>query len=117
MWAPPAAIVVAFVMPLTWTGALLGLFVPLPSGPLPAWPQHRTVPVASSAHEWSAPAPAATATAFVIPLTVTGPLAGLVVPLPSPLRPWLQTAGPARAIVAAAGTRVRVSRFTRNSVR
>ena len=71
----PPVTAVAFVIPVTVTGELwLVGMVPLPSCPLPAWPQHRTVPVASSAHEWSAPA--ATATAFVIPLTVTGPLAG-----------------------------------------
>jgi hypothetical protein len=70
------------VSPATATGVLLLLVVPSPSWPTLFRPQHRTVPSASSAQVWSSAA-AIWACLSGRPVTVTGTLLLLVVPLPS----------------------------------
>ena len=72
---------VAVDTPVTATGVVELMTVPLPSWPELLSPQHRTVPSASSAQEL--PASPATLDAVVIPLTVTGPDQLLAVPSPS----------------------------------
>jgi hypothetical protein len=110
---PPAAIVVASLIPVTGTGAVELVVVPLPSSPLVLSPQQRTMPSASLAQVWSHSA--LTAVALVMSVTGTGTYENLVVPspsCPSPLFPqqrmvpprsraqeWLAPAVTATAVV------------------
>ena len=78
----PAITSVAPVSPVTVAGTVAGLVVPLPSWPSALRPQHRTEPSAVRvAQVWASPAPRTPTP--VRPVTVTGTLLGVVVPLPS----------------------------------
>ena len=69
-------------MPLTETGVdWLGNVDPLPSRPFPAFPQHLTVSLESTAHEWLYPEE--TEVAVLMLLTETGVDWSVVLPLPS----------------------------------
>lgn len=70
VWLLPAATDVALLMPLTVTGVVLVVVLPLPSWPCPLMPQHVTVPLPVIAQVWLLPA--ASAVASLTPLTVTG---------------------------------------------
>ncbi len=56
VWEPPAAISATLASPLTATGVVLLVVVPLPSWPLPLLPQHFTVASFSRAQVWEPPA-------------------------------------------------------------
>jgi hypothetical protein len=57
VWPPPAVIAVTpLARPVTSTGVLLSVVVPLPSWPAPLAPQHLTPPPLVSAHVWLEPA-------------------------------------------------------------
>src|SRR5213592_4235873 len=81
------ATAVAVLIPVTPTGTLESAFVPSPNWPLPFRPQHCTAPLASSAQLCPSAVknspPAATAVAELIPVTATGTLELVVVPLPN----------------------------------
>ena len=83
VWLSPAAIAVTpLVRPVTSTGTLDWVVVPLPSWPLRLLPQHLMPPVVVRAQVWLSPATIA-ATPLVRPETLTGVSELLVVPLPS----------------------------------
>jgi hypothetical protein len=69
-------------MPDTVTGVLELVVVLFPSWPEPLNPQHRTVPLASSAHVCDEP-PEEIAIAVEMPPTVTGPELSPMVGVPS----------------------------------
>ncbi len=72
--APPAEMAAApLLKPLTFTGVLLSVVVPLPNWPSLLWPQHFTPPAVVRAQVWPPPADTA-ATPLVRPLTSTGVL-------------------------------------------
>ena len=81
----PALTSTAPAIPVTCTGVVEVMVVPLPSCPNWLSPQHRTVPSPSTAHVW-APPPLTAATS-VMPPTGTGVDERVKVPLPS--CPWL----------------------------
>src|SRR6185312_4876191 len=79
--SPPDIACTPIVRPLTCTGDLLSVVVPLPSSPKLFQPQHCTSPLSSRAHVYASPT--AICTALVSPATLTGVLLLLVVPSPS----------------------------------
>ena len=85
--APPAEIAVTPVSPLTATGTLLDLVLPVPSCPLSLSPQAITVPFGISARLWLAPA--AIALTPEMPVTATGTSRVVVLPSPSWPKPLL----------------------------
>src|SRR5467141_1843405 len=79
----PPAIAVTPVIPLVCTGVLLVVFVPLPNCPYRLYPQAQTVPSLFSARLWFATELAAMAVTPLSPLTCTGVLLVVFVPLPN----------------------------------
>src|SRR5207247_3315543 len=82
----PPAIAATPLSPLTCTGVLLVVFVPLPNCPLTLYPQAQTVPSLFSGRPWHPP-PAMSVTPLS-PCIPPAVLSSLYVPLPSSPPPW-----------------------------